>query len=589
MNAPPIKPPPRLNTTPAAEDFFVNTDLSMPPLPIGDVDYYANAVSNATTAALDGAGLPSAVKDRREYDEPAERQIMWRLFTRSEEQQLVDSLRDEFFSQPIRQLLLTRLRTLRRELGTNVSVESLRENILNRTRTQAQIPGLLFELDNIEQSPTGRSYDELSAVLKRAYETRTIAQLVFRECSHRYEKGEEIETLSKFIQELLVQIQVGSQPKRRKFSDLARQVHKDIVTPDKTKPSLQIGLPHFDLQFGGIKRDRVITIGGFTGSGKTAFLVDLLYRLLYYHRDKIAIKFWSLEMSEERVMQRLFSRAAKVAVKRQDDWWVKVSYENDEKGKPIEVPLMDELNEDEIRRLNQALPFFEQMDDVIDVEYLRLDADAMRDSARLFALQNPGKHLIFMYDHMGLFDKEGDNNRTEFDRIINASKDVARTTKGTVFALVQLDKSVESTHNKKEFYRPGSTNIMESIGIEAASDIVMLLWRPHKFFERIPYWNPSVHIYSKGEEDESNWWDCRHRMVVIVAKNRDGTAPNDMVFDADMGHNQLYPYNALRKENPGLFGLMIEDQVEQQQAELEYVRGTGLPTPNFDDKEQLPF
>jgi replicative DNA helicase len=561
---------------------------SLPPLPAGDLQTYHNASEHGTQEALERMGLPTG-KDRREVDEQAERQLFWRLLNVTIEQVLADQLRDELFSQPIRQTLLTRLRTLRRELGTNVSIESFRNHILQRTRLQGQIPGLLYELSQIEESTTGRSYTELLAVLERTYKTRTIAQLIFRECSHRYEQGEEIDSLTVFIEKLLIEVGQGAKPKRRKFSDLARSVHNQIKEPDRTKPSLQIGLPDFDMQFGGIKRDRVITIGGFTGSGKTAMLIDLIYRLLWYHRDKIAIKFFSLEMSEERVMQRLFSRAAMVAVKRQDDWWVKVSYENDEEGKPIEVELMEDLTPDEIRRLDNALPFFEQLDDVIDIEYTQLTAESLASGSRQFALEHPDKHLIIMYDHMGLFDKEGNDNRKEFDNIINASKNVARTTKATIFPLVQLDKSVESRFNKAEYYRPGSTNIMETVGIEAASDIVLLLWRPHKFFEQIPYMHPGLGIYSQDESDESNWWDCRHRMIVIVAKNRDGTAPNDMVFDADMGHNKLYRYNELRKENPGLFGKLILETAQEVRTELDFAQGKGLPAPRRENPDELPF
>lgn len=496
-----------------------------------DTSIYHEAAGAVALTALDLLGN----KERRVRDQKSERQLLHRLLSRPEEQvEALGNLRNDLFTLPTRQHLSTTITHLL-DRGYTLSPESIREHLSEKTRNPIELPGLYSELTYILQEPVNRTVPELLESLEHTWRSRMVSQSIFQEASRRFDEGEDVDNLAGFMEELLLQLD----PRTRKkiaWRALHRQVHHNIKHPDPKRRGLMTGLRDIDMQLGGLKRDRLITIGGYTGSGKTAFIIDLLYRILYHHRDKVAIKFWTLEMSEPRIIQRLYSRAAQVSVKRQDDWMEEY---------------MENLTPKEEEMLDSAADLFDEFEGAIDVEYMTLNVKQMKASARQFSLKNKGKHCFFFLDHMGLMEDDSKDNRMKFDRIINACKDIARNQDATVFPLIQLDKSVESPKNKSEFYRPGASNIMESVGVEAASDAVFLLWRPSKFFEEIPYVHAGLGIDAGA--DEGGGWDCRHRLVLVNVKNRDGMGFNDVVLDADMAHNTMYDYDDMRKKQPDTF------------------------------------
>lgn len=533
---------PRQNHPPAVDE--------LPPLPAFNDTHIQQIASQFSSVALDVAGLTSS----REVDEKSERELLWRLISVPEDAMFIggETIPNEVFSTSLRVTLMGYIRDLNHHEGT-VTAKRLWEFVVERASTSIYFGSLQQELLLIFQAYTGRTIEVLLEALLKVFRARTIAQSIFRETADRYERGEDVDTLIAHIEELVVELSQQGGRRRRSFKDTVRAVHKQLLYPDKTRAGLATGLRDFDRQFGGIKRDRVVTIGGYTGSGKTALLIDLIYRLLFYHKDKVAIKFFSFEMSEERIVQRLFSRAAMVSVKRQDDWWVKVKYIRDEDGKEVEEALMEPLSEREIHQINQALPFLESLDEAIDVEYGGYNIENAERECKRFALKNKGKHLIYLFDHLDLFEGEDRDNRIAFNNRMKMCKNVARSLDATVIPLVQLAKGVESRFNREDHYRPSSEYIMESVGVEAASDIVLLLWRPSKQFENIPYVNLDLGIRTSNDDDPEYQWDCRHRLIAVNVKNRDGASFTDLVFDADMAHSKLYNYNELRRIDPDLF------------------------------------
>lgn len=278
-----------------------------------------------------------------------------------------------------------------------------------------------------------------------------------------------------------------------------------------------------------IEKDIVDTYYGFTIDGdhrfllsdltvthNTAVVTDFIWRLLSFNPGNVAICFFSLEMSTPRIVQRVYSRIAHVSVNRQDDH-----------KKPGHTP----LTQNEQNRLVQAFGDLAAWSDqgAWKVEYASISARQIRSRGRRFALQNKGKHLVFILDHIGLVDKTSADNRVEFDRIMDALKDLQRQYGATTIPLIQLKKETESPSNRTNYYRPNSSFIMESVGVEAMADAVILLWRPSKFhkeFPTIPY---------AGVPD----WDPQGKLVGIIAKNRDGAAHNDIIWQANMAFNEL--------------------------------------------------
>lgn len=454
------------------------------------------------------------IKERRTHDPERERQLLHLLLDDAEARlEIVDGIRPELFTVPTRVRIL---QTCQRLFAASQELSWLTvEDSIKRTTTPPEdIPVLLNELEAIGACPAQQQADTLLEALDDTYKCRTINQQIFTEANRRFTQNESIITLTDYMTDCLVKLD-PRQRKRESFLDTMRRVYNQILHPDPTRQGLYVGLEGFDLQFGGIKRDRVYVIGGYTGSGKTAFIIDLIYRLLFYHHQRIAIKFFSLEMSNDRIAQRLFSRKALVSVKRQDDW---------------NQPGQRELTDWERGQLKDAMGEFELLSQHIDVEYSTINHKQLKTEAKRFKLLNPDAHCIYFLDHIGMAEKNGENNRQAFDNIINTCKDIARDLDSSIFPLIQLAKAVEGPNNKSNYFRPDNSYVMESVGVEAAADAMMLLWRPGKHFQTIPYKN--------GEIDEMNF-DVRNKLFAIIGKNRDGVGFNDLIFDCDMAHNML--------------------------------------------------
>lgn len=453
------------------------------------------------------------VLERRMEHPERERELLWLAMHSAEHGPVVlDEATPLLFNNPARRQLLLHLQHMF-IAGQHVHPDAVMLR-LEAKADPASLPVLQREFGIVLEAKTGLLPNELLDDLDLCYRCRTVNQKIFIESLGRFRKNEDIHSIVEDMAQLLVTLD----PMRDQQEDIAEtmaEVIDDAKNPKPNKRGLLTGLRAFDLQFGGVKRDRVNTIAANTGTGKTALVVDLIFRLLSKYHDKVFIKFYSLEMSNYRIAQRLLSRQAYVSVTRQEDW----SQEGHEA-----------LTDEEVKRMDDALPHWHEWKKSFEVTYTTISAREIKADCRRCALrpENKDKHLIFFVDHIGLVEKESDDNRKEFDKIMIACKDVARDLKATVFPLVQLGKSVENEFNEKNYFKPTAAHVMETVGVKATSDNLMLLWRPGMY--------EKFHYIAYGDEMS---FDVREAMFIIADKARDGAPGTELLFQVDMKHNHI--------------------------------------------------
>lgn len=298
----------------------------------------------------------------------------------------------------------------------------------------------------------------------------------------------------------------------RATSDVVNDVLTEIMNPSEGNKGLETGLANFDNHFGGITKDTVMTIGGFSGSGKTAFVVDLIHRLCKRHKDKIAICLFSLEMSQKRIVRRLISRHARLTAKR--------LRHHGQMGQPP----MNEIEKQNVTNAALDISYYP-----LNIYYETISARDIKVKARSFALKNKGKHLIYILDHLGEAQKESNDNRIETDRVMQAMKDLCIEYEATSIPLTQLSKAVEDPKNGP-FFKPARSYIMESVGVIAKSDIVLLFWRPEVYQQFIPDYADMIE------------WPTKDKLVILVEKNRDGKAGIDLLQDCNIRYNEIKDY-----------------------------------------------
>jgi replicative DNA helicase len=346
--------------------------------------------------------------------------------------------------------------------------------------------------------------ENLIIELNNLYKSRRVYKSIFLDANRMFMENQNIEQVIDEISKTLFSLE--SNIKEAKIEDLAVSTVDDIFNPKENNDGLEIGLHEFDETFGGVKPDTYITIGAESGAGKTAVVVDLITRLCERHKDKIAICFFSMEMSQQRIMKRMLSRKAKI------------------NGLRFDKNRVAGITPEEKDRLYQAASEIRTWP--LKIIYETMDIHRLKIKARQFVLQNPGKRHIFFVDHIGKIESSGSDMRVNTIKNSQGLKSLCIDHNATVFSLSQLLKELSSPKYRPTYHRPDESFIMESGAIKADSDIMLMLWRPGSRFEKIAY----------GSNEE---WDCRNKMIWLNEKNRDGIEKTDLVFECKIGMNLI--------------------------------------------------
>lgn len=361
------------------------------------------------------------------------------------------------------------------------------------------IDSFLTALEEIAEETPEETVDVLLDQLIQLYKSRRIYKEIFLEASREFLENRPINELIGKISNAVFAVE--SNVRERKIIDLPLETLDSIFNPREENEGLNIGLDEFDETYGGIKPDTYITIGAESGTGKTAILVDLIFRLCTMHREKISICFFSMEMSEERIMKRLLSRSAQV---------------NNMKFDKKRITSITPEEKDRLYRSANLIRTWP-----LKIIYETMDIHSLKIKARQFVLQNPGKRHIFLVDHIGKIESSGSDMRVNTIKNSQGLKSLCIDYKATVVSLSQLLKELASDKYKHVYHRPNESHIMESGAIKADSDILILAWRPGSRFTTIAY----------GSNPE---WDCKNKMILLNEKNRDGIEKTDMILNAYM-------------------------------------------------------
>jgi replicative DNA helicase len=212
------------------------------------------------------------------------------------------------------------------------------------------------------------------------------------------------------------------------------------------------GFTDLDKMTGGLQPSDLLIIAGRPGMGKTAWMLTLANNAALLYKKRVAI--FSLEMSNEQVVQRLISQQTGIDSQRlrtgkltDDDW-----------------PLFTQA----IEVLGDTRVF---LDDTPALSPLQL-----RTKCRRLEMEF-GLDLVIV-DYLQLMSSEtrNDNRVQEVSYISRSLKQLARELKVPLIAAAQLSRAVEQRADKE----PQLSDLRESGSLEQDSDIVMFIYRDEK-------------------------------------------------------------------------------------------------------------
>lgn len=226
----------------------------------------------------------------------------------------------------------------------------------------------------------------------------------------------------------------------------------------------------------GWERQTLVVIGAAPSVGKTAMMTQIARSAIAQNQPTL---FVSLEMSEEAITARLVSQISNVAYRQ---------------------VISGDMPQQEARSVGEALAWLNGTPLTIRTPKM-CNAGAISALIRSF----PNTRIVCV-DYMQLIAGEGDNRAQQIGNVVHTLKRAAVECDCTVIAASQLNRATFDTASSK----PELHNLRESGDIEAAADIVILLWR------------------DRDELSEHG----RVRRYCRVAKNRNGPIGNvPMVFD----------------------------------------------------------
>jgi replicative DNA helicase len=240
------------------------------------------------------------------------------------------------------------------------------------------------------------------------------------------------------------------------------------------------GYKDLDDKLAGFQGSDLIIIAGRPSMGKTAFALNLARNASVDH--DIPVGFFSLEMSNQQLVQRLLCSEAEVDSQRlrtgrlKEAEWPKLSRRI---GRLVEAPIY--------------------IDDTPAMDILKLRARARRMAAEK-------KVGMIVVDYMQLMEapRGMDSRQQEISYISRSLKNLAKELKIPVLALSQLSRAVEM----REWKRPTLADLRESGAIEQDADVVMFVYRPE--------------VYNLPNFDDDNKTPTENMVEIIIGKHRNG-------------------------------------------------------------------
>lgn len=234
------------------------------------------------------------------------------------------------------------------------------------------------------------------------------------------------------------------------------------------------GFVDLDYKMAGLQSSDFILIAARPSMGKTAFVLNIA-QYVAFHED-MATAIFSLEMSKEQLVNRLFSLESRV---------------------DAQVLRSGNLNDADWEKLIEGAGVIGGSKLILD-DTPGISISEMRSKCRKYKLECDLKLIII--DYLQLMSgnaKRNDSRQQEISDISRSLKGLARELNVPVIALSQLSRAVE----QRPDHRPMLSDLRESGAIEQDADVVMFLYRDD--------------YYNKDS-------DMKNIAEVIIAKQRNG-------------------------------------------------------------------
>ncbi len=229
------------------------------------------------------------------------------------------------------------------------------------------------------------------------------------------------------------------------------------------------GFLDLDYKMAGLQPSDLILVAARPSMGKTAFVLNIAQHVAFHSNQATAI--FSLEMSKEQLVNRLFSLESRV---------------------DAQLLRSGNLEDSDWEKLIEGAGTIGRSKLIID-DTPGISISELRSKCRKYKLEHDLKLIIIDYLQLMSGSGRSDSRQQEISDISRSLKALARELHVPVIALSQLSRAVE----QRPDHRPMLSDLRESGAIEQDADVVMFIYRDDYYNKDTPDKNIAEIIIAK--------------------------------------------------------------------------------------------
>ena len=232
---------------------------------------------------------------------------------------------------------------------------------------------------------------------------------------------------------------------------------------------ISTGFIDLDHRTSGLQPSDLVLVAARPSMGKTAFVLNIAQYVAFH--NNLATAIFSLEMSKEQLVNRLFSLESRV---------------------DAQLLRSGNLADSDWEKLIEGAGIIGKSKLIID-DTPGISISELRSKCRKYKLEQDLKLIIIDYLQLMSGSGRSDSRQQEISDISRSLKGLARELNVPVIALSQLSRQVE----QRPDHRPMLSDLRESGAIEQDADVVMFLYRDDYYNKDTPDKNIAEIIIAK--------------------------------------------------------------------------------------------
>ena len=357
---------------------------------------------------------------------------------------------------------------------------------LKAMNAPAEISSMEFVRDLITAVPTSANVKSYAQIVKDKSLLRSLIKVTEEIENQCYLGQEEVEDILAATEKNIFNLlQNRGVREYVPIKEIVLNALERIEQASKTQGNvtgIPTGFIDLDYKMSGLQNSDFILVAARPSMGKTALVLNIAQYVAFH--ENMATAIFSLEMSKEQLVNRLFSLESRV---------------------DAQILRSGNLNDSDWEKLIEGADVIGKSNLIID-DTPGISISELRSKCRKYKLEHDLKLIIIDYLQLMSGNGRTDSRQQEISDISRSLKGLARELNVPVIALSQLSRAVE----QRPDHRPMLSDLRESGAIEQDADVVMFIYRDD--------------YYNKAESDEEENAKAKAKGVseVIIAKHRNG-------------------------------------------------------------------